>query len=721
MNENPSNIKKRLDTNLSFNEFPGTDYQTWKTEVERLLKGAPFDKKMKPRTYEEIELEPIYRREDLDQLTFKNTLPGLPPFTRSANLLGYSVKSWDIAQKLPYPTTGQINEALVKDIKNGQTAISLKLDKASRRFVDPDNAESGEVGRNGTSIASIVDIEKLLSDIDVKKIPVHIQTGTSALPLASIVFGYLKKNNQDFSDLTGSLKADPIGELAALGELPIGIDTAFNEMSSLTKWVSKNKIDIKTIAVDASVYHNSGGSAIEELAYSLAVGVEYLREMEKQNISIEDTAKQMVFNYSIGSNFFIEIAKLRAARMLWSKIIHDCGGNEQAQKMTIHSKTSFYNKSSYDPYVNLLRATTEAFSAVAGGCDSLHVGFFDDTFKQPDEFSRRIARNIQTILKEESHFDKIIDPAGGSWYIENLTNQLAQKAWQHFQEIEEAGGIVEALKSGLPQKRIESISTKRQSNIAKRKDVFIGTNMFANLSEKPIERQTPDYAQIYQERNNEFRSFIDSINNDIKSEMLEKLYQAVKNDNESVIDNAIEAAKSGASLGEISRTIRRDSQNSITIYPLRIQRGPELFEVLRGSVEKYKNNTGKSIEVTLACFGKVSEYKAREDFSIGFFQAGGFLTETLVVKNDQSAAEIISKSKSPIVVICSTDDNYLNIVPSFVKTLRDSNPSITTVLAGYPKEQIENHKKSGIDEFIYMGANVYEILVKLSTKIGVRS
>ncbi len=721
MSENHSNITSKSDSILDFDEFRGASLKAWKAEVERLLKGASFEKKMITKTYEGLELQPIYRREDVKNLAFVDSIPGQPPFTRSAETAGYNIKPWDISQKLPYPTVESINTALVKDLNAGQTAISIKLDKASRRFVDPDTAENGEVGRNGTSIATVEDIEKLLTGIDIKATPIHLQAGASSLPLLSLLFGYMKRHKYGFDDLSGSIKADPIGELAALGELPIDIETALNEMARIVNWLDSNSLKVRTVAIDASIYHNSGGSAVEELAYSMATGVEYLRQMEKRDIPINETAKQMVFIYSVGSNFFTEIAKFRAARMLWSKVIHDCGGDETAQKMTIHSKTSFYNKSTYDPYVNLLRATTEAFSAVAGGCDSLHVGFFDDTYKQPDEFSRRIARSIQIILKEESHLDKIIDPAGGSWYLENLTGMLANKAWDSFREIEKSGGIIEALISGVPQKRIEEINNQRLSNIARRKDVFVGTNMHANLAEKPSERQTPDYAAIYEQRNREIESFRNSIDKDNKSESIERLYESVSGEDNNFVEKAIDAAASGATLGEIAKTIRKNVSKGITIYPLRIHRGPELFEVLRGSVERYESETGIPIKVTLACFGRLSEYKAREDFSAGFFQAGGFKTETLAVKDNDGAADEINISKSPIVVLCSSDDSYQEIVPSFCESMKKINSDTTLVLAGYPKDKIEEYRKAGIDEFIYMGANVYEMLVKLSKKIGVRS
>jgi methylmalonyl-CoA mutase len=712
-----SNIQDNPD--LSFAEFPEPDYQAWRTAVEKLLKGAPFEKKMVRETYEGITLQPIYRREDTKDLPGLDSLPGIPPYRRAKAVAGFSLKPWQIAQKIAYPTPQMFNEAATYDVNGGLTGIAVKLDKAGRCFKDPSSSEKGTVGRNGTSLANTDDLAVAFAGIDLAKIPVYFNTGSSALPFGALYLAYCKKQGLELSSINGGIKADPVGELAVNGELPITLDVAYDEMARLVRWLSDQQVPLRTIVVDSSIYHNSGGNAVQELAFGLATGVEYLREMTGRKVSVNEVSDAMSFEMAVGSNFFIEVAKLRAARILWAEVIKACGGDETAQKIFIQAKTSYFNKTSFDPQVNLLRATTEAFSAILGGCDSLHVGCFDDTYKRPDQFSRRLARNIQIILQEESHVDKIIDPAGGSWYIENLTDQLAMNAWQLFQQIEAKGGMIKALQDGFVQQQIEATAVKREQNIAKRKDVFVGANMYANINEPAHEKEPDDHDSIYERRIKDIEKFNASINIEKKNTALEKLYRIARESSYETIDAAIDAAAVGASLGEIAKAIRDDQQSKIKVYPLKIRRGPEMFEVLRKTIAEHRQQKPDSATVYLACFGKLSEYKPREDFSTGFFQVGGFEVKSGKADDVASGVKAAIDTKAPIVVICSSDDNYVTFVPEFAKALKRANPNITLVMAGYPKDQIENYQAAGVDDFIFLGGNVYELLAKFAGRMGV--
>jgi methylmalonyl-CoA mutase len=541
------------------------------------------------------------------------------------------------------------------------------------------------------------------------------------MPAASLLLGYLAKARIEPQAIACNFKADPIGELAAQGELPISLAAAFDEMALLADWTVKKNLNYKTITIDASIYHNSGASAVEELAFAIATGLEYIREMSKRQLPVDAIARQMTFIFSIGPRFFTEIAKLRAARTLWSNAVSACGGDEQAQKMIIHSKTSYYNKTGLEPHVNMLRTTTEAFSAVAGGCDSLHVGYYDEAVRQPDEFSRRFARNVQLILREECHLNKIIDPAGGSWYVESLTDQLTRQAWKLFRKIESEGGIIESLKNGSPQQITETVAAKRQENIATRKDIFVGTTMYASITERPIEKQAPDYKRIHADRINDLQIFSKSINNDQKSQSLESLFQSGESASIDLIDKAVEAAANGATIGEIARAIRKTGEPGIKIYPLKIHRGGELFEVLRTTVDRFREKSKIQPKAFLACFGKLSGFKQKEDFARRFFQAGGFEINSHQLEEVNAAVDTVIKSQAPLTVICSSDDKSDQIAGSFTRALKQKKSKMIIIMTGNPGDKIEEFKKTGIDEFIYLGVNVYEILVRLSRKIGVLS
>ncbi|MDD5349427.1 MAG: methylmalonyl-CoA mutase family protein [Chthoniobacteraceae bacterium] len=361
----------------------------------------------------------------------------------------------------------------------------------------------------------------------------------------------------------------------------------------------------------------------------------------------------MKFSFAMGADFFMAVAKLRAARLLWTKIVAACGGNAESQKMHIYAATSRWNQSKLDPYVNLLRDTTEALSAAVGGADIIDVRPFDAVVREPDEFSERIARNTQLVLKEECHFDHVVDPAGGSYYVETLTAKVAETAWALFQQIEKAGGMIEALKAGIPQKQIKAVAAKKADLVAQRRLSIIGVNVYANPTEKPLEGKAPKCCC--------------------------------------------------AGKGSVPSNIET----------LASVRGAEPFESLRAAVSA---SAKKSI--FLANMGPLRQHKARADFSTGFFQAGGFAPlENRGFKTVEEAAEAAKASGASIAIICSTDDTYPEIVPALAPKLKEL--GLTVVLAGYPADFIEAFKQAGVDEFIHIRANCFQVLSGIANKLGI--
>ncbi|MCD6161282.1 MAG: acyl-CoA mutase large subunit family protein [candidate division Zixibacteria bacterium] len=720
-NSRTTNQATALREKLEFNDFPQPTYEKWHGEVDKQLKGGSFEKLMITKTYEDFNLKPIYLKDDISRLDYIKSQPGFPPYIRSTNPLGYTQKSWEIAQETAYPTPEQFNKAILYDTQRGQTAVNIILDAASRFGKDPDKAASNQVGLDGVSIASLTDLEKALNGIDIEQMPVFIDAGISAMPFAAIYISYARKHGKDLSKLRGIIKTDPLRELTVSGKLPIPLETAFSEMAVLTKWTKNNVPELRTIAIDSAPYHNGGASAVEELAFAIATAVEYIRKTESDELSIDDIASRICFEFSLGSNFFTEIAKLRAARLLWSKVVDACGGNEQSAKMVIHARSSDINKTMYDPYVNMLRATTEAFAGITGGCDSLHAGFFDKAIRLPDEFSRRYSRNIQVILQQECHFDKVIDPAGGSWYIESLTDLIARKAWSIFQEIEKKGGMFKALRDGHPQKVIAKTAALRIENLAKRKDVLVGTNMYPNLSEKPLEEKPLDHEMIFKERLEQIKQTRSSADT-LKTDLLQKISDRTDANDDNLMESLTDAATAGATLGEISESLHKSNKQSIAVEPVKTIRIPEIFEAIRQAVGKYKAKTGESIKVFLVNSGKVSQYKPRADFASGFFGVGGFeiLPSRDFKSNDETVKNILD-SKAQVVIFCSADDNYPEIVPALSKSLKQKNPDLITVVAGNPKRLDDSVKHAAIDEYIYMGVNVYETLVRISKHLEVIS
>jgi len=703
-------------------DFPSVSYAEWKQVVEAELKGAPFDKKLTTQTYEGITLRPLYTAEDTADLKYLQTFPGFAPYARGCHAAGYLAEPWEVTEEIPYPSPREFNDAARHDLSRGLTALQLNLDAATRAGLDPDWSKAGDVGRGGVSIATLKALSVALEDIDLEKVSLFVRSGSSALPFAALFAALLRQRQIDLTKVHGCIEMDPLGVLSHEGRLPYSLNGAYREMLQLTRWAIQKAPNLQTICVHGRPYHESGGSAVEELAFSIATGTEYLREMIQRGLKVDDVAPRIRYNFCIGSNFFMEIAKLRAARVLWARIVEAFGGSEASQRMNLHVKTSLWNKTLLDPYVNLLRTTTEAFSAILGGTDSLQVGPFDEAAGLPDEFSRRIARNIQLVLRYEAQTTRIVDPAGGSWYLEWLTDALVQKSWKLFQEVEAKGGIAKALQEGFPQQAIAKVAAAKSAAAAKRKDSIVGTNQYANIGEKPLPDRRPDYINIYENRVSRVKEFRTSYDVQKNTQVLGKLSTLLDASDDSLVEAAIEAVTSGATLGEITRVLRATEQEHVTITPLKIQRLAEPFEQLRATATRFLEKTGSRPKVFLATIGPASQYKARADFARGFFQVGGFdLIYPRGHETAEAAATAAVASGARIAVLCSTDETYPALVPEFVKTLKSAKPDAITILAGYPADQIEAHKASGIDEFIHIRADILSILQNLQKKTGVLS
>lgn len=703
-------------------EFPPASLAMWHEEVVKLLKGAPFEKKMLTLTYEGITLKPLYTAEDMAGLQATATMPGEPPFLRGASLLGYRGKPWWVAQELPYPTYEELNQALRLDLERGQTAVNLLLDRATQAGLDPDMAAPGEVGAGGTSIASVIGLARALDGVDLETVPILVQPGSAALPFAALLVAYLRRQGKDVSRLQGALGMDPLCGLVANGELPVSVVRAYDELATLTRWAATNAPQVATVSAYGFPYHDSGASAVQELAFTLAVAVEHLRQLETRGIEVEWSAPRVLFGLSVGSQFFMEVAKLRAARMLWARVVQASGGSEDAARMRLHVRSSSWNKTAFDPHTNILRATTEAFAAVLGGCDSLHVVPFDEPLGLPSELGRRIARNTQTILRDEVHLDALIDPAGGSWAVEALTVEVAEKAWTVFQNIEAAGGMLAALEAGIPQRMVAEVAAERAKAIAGRRDPVLGVNIYPNPGEGRPVRRMPDLAALHAARSARLQELRCSQEHTENVRVLESLQHILESRPEELFEALVDAASKGATIGEFSKTLRSSDGPRPRVTPVRVHRGAEQIEALRERVLAWQERQGASAQVFVAAVGTLAEIMPRLDFSRGFFQVGGLVVDaarTFATAAEAEAAALASKA--PIVVVLATDERYPGLVPELAPALKRARPGVTLVLAGFPKDHVEAFRQAGIDEFIHMRSDVHATLVAMAERIGVRA
>ena len=699
-------------------DFPILSFDDWKKQVEKDLKGESFDKKLTTKTYEEINLQPLYTSNDIKDLPQINNFPGFQNYLRGGNVSGYTSRSWEIAQEYNQALPEDLNEALQADLNRGLNSINIVLDNPTKLGIDADQSKAGEVGKDGLSISGVRKMQVLFKDIDLTNQPINIACGFSALPITLLFTAYANETRTSLMNIKGSIISDPYDYLLTKGDLPISLNQIFDEMKLATELMMKSNSPIKTIGASGFTFNNAGANAVQELAFTLATAAEYLNEMISRGLKADDAAKRIKFTFGIGSFYFMEVAKLRAARVLWSKILEAYEVKEENRKIFIHAKTSQFNQTFFDPFVNSLRTTTEAFSAIVGGVDSIQTNPYDESFNDSDDFSRRLARNTQIILKEESHLDQVIDPAGGSYFVEKLTDDIANAAWKLFQTIEEKGGMLKAIQSGFVQDEIAKVAETKKKDFAKRKSVLVGTNMYANPKEEMMEINKTDLNAIYKKRVEYIQKYRITGDNKKHSSILEKLQKIADTKSYDLIDSAVDAFLEGASLGEVSKSIRSSAEKGISVTPLKQFRLSEMFEELRIASENFKKKTGSKPKVFLATMGPLKQFKGRADFSRAFFEVGGFeiIYPNGFAKTDEAVKSAID-SKAQAVVICSTDDTYPELVPPIVKGIKEKSKDVSVILAGYPKDQIEEHKKSGVDDFIYLGADAYKILSSLLNKI----
>ena len=697
-------------------DFPATAHEDWLAAVDKQLKGKPFEKALVKKTYEGIPVQPMYFKKDLEALSHVDTLPGFAPYVRGNRAGGNRNRSWRAAQEIRIPGPEDLNAALTKELARGQDTVNIILDRAGRAGRIPDSTGEGNdggagVGDDGVSLATVRDMDRLLAGIDIDTLPLMAEAGMSAPAVAAFAAASLREASREFGNLTGCIGMDPLGVLASEGELDMEPDSAYNAMAGLCQWAAANCPGLKTLLVDVGPYANAGASAVQEVGFAAATAVAYIRALQERGVDAAAVFTGFQFSFAIGSDFFMEIAKFRAARMVWQNIGRAFSVDPETCRMAIHGRTSLYNKTRIDPWVNMLRVSTETFSGIAGGCDSLHAGPFDETLGLPGEFSRRIARNVHTVFKEEAHFDKVADPAGGSWYVENITLALAEKAWQLFQEIEGQGGMAKALAGGLIQDRVEAVAALRAKNAATRKDRIVGVSMYPNLAEKSIEKEEangPEWREARKRQVSQDRTEGDTA---AANSALETLKAA---QGPEMMDAAVEAARAGTDLSRLCQAMGRGN-GRVRIRPLKIHRRAEPYETLRLKVQAFKEETGRPVAVFMANIGPLARHKPRADFSTAFFNVAALDTiSTKGFDSPDAAAEAALDAKARAVVICGTDDDYESFVPDFTEKLKAADPGILVIVAGFSKAYVDSFKAAGVDEFIHLRADALAVLTTLA-------
>jgi methylmalonyl-CoA mutase len=614
-----------------FDQFPPVTTKEWMDKIHEDLKGADFNKTLVWKTNEGFEVMPFYREEDTENLRYTDTFPGEFPYLRGTKIKN---NNWLVRQNIEVTDYSEANRKALMILMKG-------IDSLGFIITNPETV-------------SETNFQILLKDIHIDVVELNFLCNGKAKETLEILEKISSERGLESEKIHGAIETDPLGRLMVNGTLCISVESGFDYLSSLTKSAAALP-NIRTIHLNASHFNNSGGNIVQELAFGISMGSEYLSQLTDRGSSTDEAASKIRFSFGIGSGYFTEIAKLRAARLLWSVVVNGFkSSNVECSGMSIHCVTSEWNKTVYDPYVNMLRTQTEAMSAILGSTDSLTVEPFDIVFINPDEFSERIARNQQLILKEEAYFDKVADPAAGSYYIENLTSLIADNAWKLFLSVEEKGGFLSCLKSGFIQKELSKSALKRKSDMAHRKTILLGTNQYPDLEESVS--QTVDSARVFRSK----------------------------------------------AIGE-----------NFLVDPITLFRGSEDYDKLRMAVDKAE----KRPVVFLLPIGNPVMRKARSQFSAGLFGCVGYYTiENNGFENVNEGIKAAIESEADIVVLCSSDEDYMLYAPEIYKGLKDK---AIIIIAGNPS-CADELKAAGMEYFIHMRTNLPETIKYFNSRFGMR-
>ncbi|MEN8115849.1 MAG: methylmalonyl-CoA mutase family protein [Bacteroidota bacterium] len=614
---------------MLFADFKPVTTEEWEAKINADLKGKDYERALVWKTWEGFKVRPYYREENLKGLDYLNSLPGEFPFVRGNNKTN---NDWFIRQNIFVTNFEEANKKALDILGKGVTSLGFLF------------SECGSVTPKSLAV--------LLKDICLEAAEVNLVCPCDNCNCAEAFAAYVSEGKWDNDNVHASASIDPIGTFVLKGTL------ADDAVTNLKPAIEKAKVvkNFRVVGVHGKFFANSGSSIVQELAFSLAQGAEYLTQLTDAGLTIDDAAKAIKFNFGIGNNYFMEIAKLRAARLLWAQIVKayepDC---DCAAKMVAHCETNRYNKTIYDPYVNMLRTQTEAMSAVLGGAHSVTVLPFNTIYEETTDFSERIARNQQILLKEESHLDKIADPSAGSYYIENLTTSLTDEAWRLFLEVQDKGGFIAAFKEGFIQAEIKAMAAQRDKKIGQRRENLLGTNQFPNFTEK------------------------------------------------------MEPGFDGSLFEAVDLT-----EESAEVETLKPYRGAQAFETLRYTTDMYSQENKRPLAFMLT-MGNLTYRKARAQFSCNFFAVAGF--EVIDNNGFETVEEGVAAAKAAgadIIVVCSSDDEYAKIAPAIAEQLDDE----ILVVAGDPACRAELEEK-GITNFVHIKSNILGELKNYQFKLGI--
>ena len=623
-------------------EFPEATESEWLALVDKALKGRPFEKAMVAKTADGITINPLYLP-DPDSVPPGGPLPGTAPFARGFRALPDS-PPWDIGVLHEGPDVAMANNAILGDLQGGANSLTLKI---------------AGPGQSGLSITSVDGLDGVLNGVHLDFAKVYLEAGARFEEIASYLTELYARRGLTGDQARGGIHADPLGTLASNGSLPMPLDEALAALTRVAKTVSETYPGVTTALADGTPYHDAGASEAQELAYVAATVAAYLRALEAGGMAPADGLPKIAVSLAADVDQFLTLAKLRAARMVIARIAEACGALDAARSVSLEARTSGRMMTRRDPWVNLLRTTIACAAAAMGGASRIIVLPYTWAIGLPDGFARRLTRNTQIILMEESSLGHVADPAGGSAYVETVTEELARKAWEIFRSIERDGGMAAALADASVQNAIAETRKGRAPDIAKAKFQLIGISAFPELRSAPVEAP--------------------------------------------------------------KRPAPEDEDAAITVEPLGLHRLAEPFEVLRDAADAYAERAGGRAKLFLANIGRQVQYGARATSTTNFFAAGGI--EAVGDSGYESAEELADAfvaSGAPIACICSSDPVYAERAAEVAQALTARGAEFV-YLAGHPGDLRDELTAAGVGDFIHLGSNMLGQLGEAHERFGIRT
>ena len=693
----------------------------WKTLAEKELRGRSVAD-IEWDTLEGIRVKPLYTADDVAGLTHLGSLPGFAPFTRGVKATMYAGRPWTIRQYAGFSTAEESNAFYRKALAAGQQGVSVAFALATHRGYDSDHPRVvGDVGKAGVAIDSVEDMKILFDGIPLDQISVSMTMNGAVIPILANFIVTGEEQGHDKSVLSGTIQNDILKEFMVRNTYVYPPEPSMRIVADIIEYTSDHMPKFNSISISGYHMQEAGANLVQELAYTLADGREYVRAAIARGMDVDKFAGRLSFFFAIGMNFFMEAAKLRAARLLWSRIMDEFEPkNPRSKMLRTHCQTSGVSLQEQDPYNNVIRTAYEAMSAVLGGTQSLHTNALDEAIALPTEFSARIARNTQLILQEETGITNVVDPLAGSYYVEALTSELAEKAWALIEEVEEMGGMTKAVATGMPKLRIEESAARRQAMIDRGEEVIVGVNKYRKDKEDPIDILDVDnvkvreaqLARIEQTRANRDKTACENA--------LAKLEATARNGG-NLLAAAVEAARARATVGEISMAMekvfgrhRAEVKTLAGVYGAAYE-GDEGFARIQKDVEVFAEEEGRRPRMLVVKMGQDGHDRGAKVIATAFADIGFDVDVGPLFQTPEEAAQDAIDNDVHIVGISSQAAGHKTLAPKLIEALRDRDAEDIIVICGgvIPQQDYAFLKDAGVKAIFGPGTNIPEAAAEI--------